>query len=54
MLSDMIQDGSLADWILRPQIRNAKPLDEHGVLIEETSKLCEGIIMKLHELHVMR
>ena len=54
MLSDVIQDGKLANWILTPQIRNSKPLDAHGELIDETKKLCEGIIVKLKEQHIMK
>ena len=53
LFSDVMQDGSLAGWLLNPKIRKAKPLDEHGTFINETNRLCQGIIAKLQELHLL-
>ena len=53
LFSDVTQDGSLAGWLLNPKIRKAKPLDEHGTFVNETNRLCQGIIAKLRELHVL-
>ena len=54
MFSDSMQDGTLDGWLLNPKIRKAKPLDDHGSFINEVNQLCQGIIDKLHELHVIR
>lgn len=53
MFSDMIQDGTLDGWLLNPRIRKAKPLEEHGLFINETTRLCNGIEKKLQELHML-
>lgn len=53
MYSDSLQDGVVDGWILNPKIRKATLNDEHGFFITQVNKLCEGIIYKLQELHML-
>lgn len=53
LFSDVIQDGSLASWLLNPRIRKALPTDEHGDFINEVNRACQGVITKLREVHAL-
>lgn len=53
MYSDALQDGVVDQWILNPKIRKATIEEEHGFFISQVNKLCEGIIYKLQELHML-
>lgn len=53
MYSDVLQDGTVDQWILNPKIRRATLEDEHGYFISEINNFCEGIIYKLQELHML-
>lgn len=53
MYGDNIQDGTVDNWFLNPKIRRATICEEHGFFIAEVNKLCEGIIYRLQELHVL-
>lgn len=54
MFADNLQDGTIDQWFLNPKIRRATIYEEHGFFIAEINKLCEGIIYKLQELHMLR
>lgn len=54
MFGDNMQDGTIDEWFLNPKIRKATIYEEHGFFISEVNKLCDGIIYKLQELHVLR
>lgn len=54
MFGDNIQDGTIDQWFLNPKIRRATIYEEHGFFISEVNKLCDGIIYKLQELHMLR
>lgn len=54
MYSDALQDGIVDQWMLNPKIRRATIEEEHGFFIAQLNKLCEGIIYKLQELHMLR
>lgn len=53
MYGDCLQDGTVDQWLLNPKIRRATIYEEHGFFISEINKLCEGIIYKLQELHML-
>ena len=53
MFGDNLQDGTVDQWFLNPKIRRATIYEEHGFFIAEINKLCEGIIYKLQELHML-
>ncbi len=53
MYSDALQDGIVDGWMLNPKIRKATIEEEHGFFIAQLNKLCEGIIYKLQELHML-
>lgn len=53
MFGDSLQDGIIDQWFLNPKIRRATIYEEHGFFVAEVNKLCEGIIYKLQELHML-
>jgi len=53
LFGDNLQDGTVDQWFLNPKIRRATIYEEHGFFISEINKLCDGIIYKLQELHML-
>lgn len=53
MYSDVLQDGTVDQWMLNPKIRRAGLDDEHGFFVAQVNGFCEGIIYKLQELHML-
>lgn len=53
MYGDNLQDGTIDQWFLNPKLRRATVDEEHGFFISEINRLCEGIIYKLQELHIL-